>query len=418
MSVLAGVLAPVVLGAGIHAWARRAYPVVPWTVGVPLWGVLGNATWLGAAALLGVRWSAALVLAMAAAGFICGAAGLGRPAVRRPTLPAVCAAALAAAHALVLAASPALGWDFRYIWGLKARVFAVAGGFDWGWLAWSGHSFAHPDYPPAWPSLLASAALLGADVTVAAALWQGVLVLALAAACWWAARRAAPALRLLAAVAGAWCPVIFAPVHSGYAEPLLAFAAVVALASVRDLAVGEGGAIVPLTAGVALLALTKNEGIALAVGLVAGTALVARRRSPVVAAALLPAVAWRLSAALHGVSGERLDLAPRLLALRALELPAAFAKWAAAPELGALAAAFLLAIVGLRGRSGSRGVLAALAVWLGATVGIYVAGTHEISGWFETSLERVLAAPLPAVVALALSGWSGSEAGEGEPAGA
>lgn len=416
MIVVAGVLAPLVLGAGIHAWARRWGPGVPWTVGVPLWGALGAAMCLGGAALGGVRWSAALPLAMAAAGLVLAAAGFRRTTFRRPTLLGVCAAGLAAAHAAVLGTSPAFGWDFRYIWGLKARVFAAAGGYDWGWLAWSGHSFAHPDYPPAWPGLLASAALLGGDPVWAAAAWQGALALALAAACWWAARGAAPAARLLAAAAGAWAPVIFAPVHSGYAEPLLALAAVVALAAVRDLARGDGGAIVPLGAGVALLALTKNEGIALAAGLVAGTALVAGRRVAVVAAGLVPAAAWKLAVAVHGVAGESLDLGPGRLGQRVLELPAAFVRWASTPELTVLVAACVLAAVGLRGRDGSRGVVAALAVWLGAVVVMYVAGTKDLSWWLETSLERVLAAPLPAVVALAVSRGSAAGAGGGRPA--
>jgi len=416
VSALGGVAVVLLVGGGIHAWARRATAGLPWSVGVPLWGALGCTAWLGGAALVGVRWSAALVVAMAAAAAVAGAAGLGGPAPARPRLAAAGAAAVAAAHATILAASPASGWDFRYIWGLKARVIAAAGGFDWAWLAWPGHAFAHPDYPPAWPALLAVAALLRGDVAVAAALWQAALALALAAACWWAARSAPLAPRLLAAAVGAWSPVVFAPVHSGYAEPLLAFAAVVALASLRDLAIGEEGAAVPLAAGVALLALTKNEGIALAVGAAAGAALVAGRRAAPALAALAPAALWKAVVALHGIPGQSLDLTPATLGLRALQLPGALVRWASAPAMGVLAVALALAVAGMSRRIGSPGVLAALAVWLGATVAMYVGGTNDVSWWFATSLERVLAAPLPAVAALALSGTGGGGAKAGAPA--
>ncbi|MBZ5587931.1 MAG: hypothetical protein LAO05_05155 [Acidobacteriia bacterium] len=416
MSVLAGVAGPLLLGAGIHAWARRWCPGLPWSVGVPLWSVLGCAGWLGLASLGGVRWGAPLVISMAAVGVICAASSLRRGVLRRPGFWAVCAAGLAVPQALRVAINPSFGWDFRYIWGLKARVFAAAGGYDWAWLAWSGHEFAHPDYPPAWPDLLASGVLLGADAAVVAAVWQGLLALALAAACWWAARAAPPPKRLLAACVGAWAPIIFAPAHSGYAEPVLAVAAAVALGSLRDLARREPGSLLPLTAGVAVLALTKNEGIALAAGVVAGAAFVERRQGLLAAAGLLPAAAWRLAVGLHGVAGETLDLAPQLLARRMLELPAAVARWLSSPELAILACACVLAAAGVRGR-GSRGVLLALGVWLAATAAMYVAGTRDISWWFATSLGRVLAAPLSAVVAIAIAGPGDAAPGKSGPAG-
>jgi len=224
-------------------------------------------------------------------------------------------------------------------------------------------------------------------------------------------------MRLVAACAGAWAPVIFAPMHSGYAEPMLALAAAVAMASLRDLAGREQGSLVPLTAAVALLACTKNEGIALAVGVVAGAAIVERRHGIVAAVGLLPAAAWGLGLRVHGIAGERLDLAPQLLARRAVGLPGALAGWVSSPELAALAAACLLAVLGLRGR-GARCVLVALGVWLAATAAMYVAGTRDLSWWFATSLERVLAAPFPGVVALAIAGAGELARSESEPEGA
>jgi hypothetical protein len=404
VSGLAGVLAVLLLGGGIHAGLRRWCPGLPYTVGVPLWGTLGCALWLGIAAGAGVIWGAGLVIAMGIAGGILLVPGLGRIAWRRPDRWAVWSLAMSLPQGIRLAVDPAYGWDFRYVWGLKARVFAAAGGYDWGWLAWPGHAdFAHPDYPPLWPDLLAAPALLGADVRVAAALWQGLLALALAAACWWAARAAAPALRTLAAVSGAWSMVIFEPRHTGYAEPMLAFAAVVALASLRDLARKEPGCLLPLTGAVAALALTKNEGMALAVGVVAGAVVTVRGRGLVAALGLIPGAIWRVVAGCHGITGEPLGLAPVALAHRLAALPASFAETLHTPTVLIPAAVWLLALAGLRARD-ARGVPVALAVWFLAAIAVYTAGESDLHWWLATSLDRVLAVPLPGVLAIVVVG--------------
>ncbi len=188
--------------------------------------------WLAVLQLAGVRWSVGTLAVPVVAAVILLLAM--PPPVRRPAgdgrLWAGLAAAAVAPAVLLAAAAPVGGWDFRYIWGLKARAFALAGAHDASWLAWPGHVFAHPDYPPMWPDLLAAAVLAGGEATRAAALWHAVVVAALAAACWWAAGAAPPRVRALAAVAGAWAPVLLLPAYAGYAEPLLALAAVVALA--------------------------------------------------------------------------------------------------------------------------------------------------------------------------------------------
>ncbi len=415
MSALAGALAALLLGAGIQAWAWRAGARVPWTVAVPLWGALGCALGLGVAAALGVRWSGALILAMAVAGGAALATGFRSREHRPPGRWALLAAALAAPQAWRLAATPAFGWDFRYIWGLKARVFAAAGGYDWSWLAWPGNTFAHPDYPPAWPGLIAAGVVLGADTAASAALWQGILALSLAAACWWVARGAPVGRRTLAAAAGAWAPVIFAPRHSGYAEPLLALAAVVALGALRDLARGDAASLLPLAGGVALMALTKNEGMALAAGVVAGAAAVAGRRALAVALGLLPAAVWRLAVGLHGIGGEPLGLAPQDLARRAPQLVSAFGERLSVPGFVAVVVALVLAATALA-RGELRGVRWAFATWAAAAAAVYLTGVADVRWWFLTSLDRVLAAPLPALVALAVSGSAeGGPEGGGAP---
>jgi hypothetical protein len=415
LSGLAAILAALLLGGGVHARLRGACPTLSWSVGVPLWGTLGCALWLGSAAFVGAAWSAGLVIAMGIAGGVLLAPGVGRAPLRRPRLWAVAALALALPQSLRLAANPAFAWDFRYIWGLKARVFAAAGGYDWAWLAWPGHGFAHPDYPPLWPDLLAAPVLSGGDVRIAAALWQGLLALALAAACWWAARDAAPPLRTLAAAVGAWSPVIFAPHYSGNAEPMLAFAAVVALASLRDLARNEPGSVLPLTASVAALALTKNEGVALAVGVVAGAIVTARGRGLITAAGLIPGFVWRAATGLHGIFGEPLNLAPAALAHRFTALATSLADTLHAPAFALLAAVWILALAGLMARE-ARCVLIALAVWFVATIAMYTAGGHNLHWWLATSLDRVLAAPLPGVLAVVIGVSRARDPVEAEPA--
>ncbi|HEV2719873.1 MAG TPA: hypothetical protein VG323_07615, partial [Thermoanaerobaculia bacterium] len=54
---------------------------------------------------------------------------------------------------LATAAAPA-EFDFLGEWGLKARVFFVARGFDWEFLEHALNRLVHPDYPPLVPLTL------------------------------------------------------------------------------------------------------------------------------------------------------------------------------------------------------------------------------------------------------------------------
>jgi hypothetical protein len=393
-----------VLLVGATAWRaaapRGALPALPTAV---VWGGLGVTAWLALLQLAGVRWSApALAIPVAAAVILL----LVTPApVRRPVgegrLWAGVAAAAVAPAVLLTGAAPVGGWDFRYIWGLKARAFALAGAHDPSWLAWPGHVFAHPDYPPLWSDLLAAAVIAGGEATRAAALWHAVVVAALAAACWWAAGGAPSRVRALAAVAGAWVPVMLLPAYAGYAEPLLALAAVVALATLRD----RSGPALPspwiLAASIAALSLAKNEGTALAVGVTLAGAWAARGRArAVIAAGLLPAVAWHVLRLANGIPGEPFVLSPAFLAGRLGELPVAFARTLRV-DVVVLLVAWGLALVALGGRE-QLGVRVALAVWGLAALATYVGAAPDLAWRLEGSLDRVLAAPLPATIALAL----------------
>lgn len=404
-------LAPVALalagGWGLWRVIARAPGAPGALAGSTLGAVLLTVAWTACLDAVGLPWRPLWLLLPLPPALAAGLAWRRHVAVRadRDVWAGVAAAAVAA-RALVAALTPAFGWDFRYLWGLKARVFALAGGFDLGWLAWPGHRFAHPGYPPAWSDLIAAGIVLGAPADAVAAAWQALLAAALAAVCWEVTARRPGWLRALAASAAAWSPVLCDPRNSGYAEPLLAFLAALALASLAGAARGERGALATVTAAAAALALTKNEGIALAAGVCLALLLTGgiRRAWPPLAAAGLAVAAWRLVLP-AGVAGAASEFAPSVAAAarNAAELPSAL--------LSALSEAPLLALVMLLWAvclaswwvPELRGVRLAVAVW-GAAVGAAYLSTVEALAWHvASSLDRVLAAPLPAVLALVLA---------------
>lgn len=370
-----------------------------------LWGVLVTVAWMEAASLVHARWSPALLCGPAAAAVVVAALAPGRvrPVFGAPRPWSLVATVPAAVHAVILAATPSFGWDFRYSWALKGKVSALAGGHDWAWLSWPFHSFACVDYPPLWSDLIALGAVLGASPGATAALWQAVLVLALAATCWWAAAPAPAPLRALAAAAGAWVPVIFTPTvaYSGYAEPMLAFGVCVALAAVTATTEGTDGAWQVAAAGAAIAALTKNEGIAFALGLALAAWRVGGRRAVGIAAAVLVAVVgWRGVLARWGVTGYPNVFSPARMASRLVHLPATLvsvASW----QLWGVLAVWALVVPGLGSRR-LAGLRTAVAVWATAVLTAYLVSPFDLAWHLRTSLDRVLAVPLPAVIALAI----------------
>ncbi len=426
MTAWVAVLPVLLLGWGLTRLVTADAGVPATVTGAVVWGTLGQVAWMAGLDLAGVRWSLALLLIPAAA---VTAAGLAR---RRATGSATgsaraafssgerrwggLAAVAALAHAGVIAAAPAFGWDFRYIWGLKARVFALAGGHDPTWLSWPPYAFAHPSYPPLWSDLLAAGTFTGATVAATAAAWQAVVAVALAAGCWECSRGATAPARALAAAVGAWSPVVFWPRYSGYAEALLALLVVAAFCGLDRIASGELDAMPTLVASVAVLALVKDEGAALALGVALATArLIGLRRAvPVLCGFAVPFACWHLFLANAGV-GQSAYLVSLPLGFRHLaELPASLAA-AVKPKFAAVALAGALAAPGLRGPR-LRGVRLALAVWGLAVAGAYLTTTANLSWHLFTSLDRVLAAPLPAVLALSLrAGWPAPAPGHGQP---
>ncbi len=400
-------------GWGISRWHRRL-PGAPGAVfGAVLWGVALMGTSLAALDLAGIRWTpAALALpavVAAAAGFLAHPAAT--PSGHREWAWGAAAVAAVAARAVAVAAVPAFGWDFRYSWGLKAKVFALAGGHDFAWLARPPDWLAHPDYPPLWPDLIASGVVFGGDPATAAAAWQALFVIGIAAACWECATPAPAPVRALAAAVGAWIPVILTPsvAYSGYAEPLIAFGISAGVVALLGAISGQRGAWIAAAAAGAILAATKNEGVALAAALTLAAWRTAPRRAALaIAVATLGSVGcWRVAAALHGVTGYASVLSPAWVAGRFLHLPGAF--WAVVtPIHAALFLAWAAALAALGGRD-AYPVRVIVGVWAGALLAAYLTSPLPLDHMLRFSLDRELAVALPIAVAAGLRGvrWSG-----------
>ena len=185
--------------------------------------------------------------------------------------------------------------DYAGNWGLKARTLHASGVWSRVFSLDPAGEFSHPEYPLAWPLLLAGiSSALGRYDEYLLAFVRPLLTLAVAAL---AARRtdAPPAMRLVAAAAICLLPYFQNPVFAGYAEALLLvfLLAGLSLLETPDASlVGQAGGALCL----ALAASTKNEG-ALAALVVAGAlAWTGRKRAALLSAAATLAAtgAWAL----------------------------------------------------------------------------------------------------------------------------
>ena len=393
-------------GWGITRWHRRLGGAPDTLSGVVLWGVVLTGATLALLDLCHVRWTATVlvipVVAAAAAGALAGP--LEWPHPRPGWSWGAIAAAATAVRALAVASVPAFGWDFRYSWGLKAKVFALAGGHDFAWLARPPDWLVHPDYPPLWPDLIASGIVFGGSAAAAAVAWHAVLVVGIAAACWECSRPAPGPVRALAAIAGAWIPVVFTPAvaYSGYAEPLIAFGISAGMAALLQAASRRPGAWLTAAAAGSILAMTKYEGVALAVALVIAAWLTASRRVAlaIAVATFTPVAAWRAATTLHGIRGYMATLSPEWVGHRLLGFPRAL--WTVVtPTHVALLAAWAAALLALRGRDATP-IRILVAVWACALLAAYVTSPLPLDHMLRFSLDRELAVALPITIAAGL----------------
>jgi hypothetical protein len=195
--------------------------------------------------------------------------------------------------------------DYAGHWGLKARTIFFSDEMTRVFEVDPAGEFSHPEYPLAWPALLAGVSWVARryDEYLLAFL-RPALTLAVAALV--AQRTAAPsALRLLAATTVCLLPYFQNPVFAGYAEALLLVFLLAGLALLEN----PSGASISRLAGVfclALAAMTKNEG-ALAALVVSGAFCWAGKRREALLSAGVPFAAvgaWTL------VKSQHLDTRP------------------------------------------------------------------------------------------------------------
>ncbi len=414
MSAAAGTAFLLLVGvAGFAAWrVLRRFEPVPAALAVPVLGVVVVGLWLVALALAAVHWSAVLLVLPLAAAAV-AAVAWNRPR-RRPQLPRDASQwlllATVTASGTVITATTASGWDFRYIWGLKAKVYAAAGGFDPRWLAWPPNRLTHSHYPPLWSTAIAAGPMLGLPVPVAASLLTAVCAAALALACWSIARPAGRQAALAAGAAAAFAPVMFQPRYIGNAEaPLAAVFAVglAALAGLEDRSASAPRELstpdlpVLLGVSVAVLPLIKVEGLALAAALVAGVASLGRLRRAALYGLLAaaPAGTWMVYLAVHGIAGEPRALAPRHL----LDAAATAGRWLIRTGGGpALTVGLVWLLLTPRLLRRLRGSTVALAVWGLAVAFAYLTTVQPLEWQLGASLDRVAAVALPGALAVAL----------------
>lgn len=298
---------------------------------------------------------------------------------------------------------PLGGGDYVAIWGLKARALFRTGDLASVLAVDPTGSFAHPEYPPLWPLLLAGVSrLLGRYDE----LWLALLRPLLVAASAWAAARAtrAPApFPLLTAALVALLPAFHRGLYGGYAEPLLVLLLLLALGASERSDRPRGLALLGVC--LALAALTKNEG-AVAAFSASAVLFAARRRAASTAAFVGLAagvVPWTLFRAARGAF---LPLADFSLATfdtgKVASAAAALAREVGASGLLWLLGAGLLLVVAPRTRRARRGLLSAALLHSALLLLAFSFARVDPAWLVRWSWDR-LALPLVALLAVVLS---------------
>lgn len=367
-----------------------------------------------------------ILAALTAACVLTGASARLRPSAaafrlpRDPVAPALLLATVTMT-ALVLTAATAdrLWWDGWSIWTFKAMVLFREGTLPATFMDPGGiYVTSNLDYPLAVPLLgwwlfSHAGAASAAVASFAGALWYALLP----ALAWSTLRDAAgPRLAALAALGlAAFWPISFFAA-GGTADVVIAVALLGAVMELR-IAVGAAhrGPLIRAVAYLALAALTKNEGLALAIatGCIAGAAMLIRghgNRLRVVwlATPVLLLLPWILftesltisSAALAGASEAPPSDQRLSLFITGLRVLFSSTPWQPIP---------LLAILGLWAVARSRDVGlitgAAVVVTYTAALSFVLLRSSEDMLWLlTTAAPRVFGAIVPAVVCLAAAG--------------
>jgi hypothetical protein len=266
--------------------------------------------------------------------------------------------------------APLWGADYETTWGLKARAIYRSGELASVFRVDPEAIVSHPEYPLAWPLVLAGAsALFGRyDELLLTALWP--VLVSLCAFLAFRATRAASVFRVTSAAAVALLPYFRVTIYPGYAEALLLVFLLAALGTSQALEEGaSGGARFGFALFLALAAFTKQEGAL--IGVIVLGALVLARRFRAAATIVAPAVVvglvpWRLYAATHATGPAR-DYSLALLNPGML-LPSAriLLLEAILPNAGWLLGTAVLLALAPETRRRRRGLLLCLAAYVAA----------------------------------------------------
>jgi MYXO-CTERM domain-containing protein len=313
---------------------------------------------------------------------------------------------------LLAFARPVAGYDGWAIWSLKAKDVAVTGSFDGPVFTDLAYVHTHPDYPPLLPAVQAVTYRLSGDTTVSwplqvqLAWWWGAGALGLAGLV-----RRRGTVPLLLVVSWLLAPHLVRQAISGYADVPMALL----LVAGASLLCAED---TPRAAwpGVLLLcgaALTKNEGLALALAVVVAVGVLhaaRRRRALVAGAAVLAAyVPWGVFVAVRGLPNDvvaGLATEPPGTAEMAARLPVAALAivrelvWVPRWGLLTIVCAAVLVLAGRGTRWRERGLLLAALAGLGLFLVTYVVTPRDFDFHVGGSVDRVVTAPL-GLVALA-----------------
>lgn len=319
--------------------------------------------------------------------------------------------------------SPLVGWDSWSIWARKAQVLSLHDSLFHGFFTNESYSFAHLDYPlayPVWESLHFRAAGAFDIQDVLRHVWL-LLVGSIWALAYLLRGRVRPVVWAPVLLLALLAPGISGQLRDGYADvPMALFAClgVVALGMWID---REEAGLLPLAAiMLAATANMKNEGLAatLAVLLVGGAIVAARKlngkayaaAAGAVVVALLP---WRIWLAAHGIEGDMpvaKGLNPGYLLDRIDRVGPAIAaingqfadpeRWLFVLPLATLVVvASLVSGVGRRVAAFYLGCF--LLVWAGF-VWSYWISPHDLEWHLATSVDRVVSIPMLVCLAAVL----------------
>ena len=416
MSAWAAVAVVLLTGLGLVRLVAPRIALAPSLATVPMFGMMATVAWLALLDVVGVRWSPLALLPLPIIALAAGWRGVARlEAAHRADVWLWLAIAVVVTHAALLAAVPSFSWDFRYDWGLKARVFAAAGCHDGAWLSAPSHAFVHPSYPPLWPDLHAVGVVLGCTLETAGAVWHATLAVGLAAACWFLAAPAPRWARTLASAAGAWPMVLSWPSYTGNAEPLVAY--LVAAGLVGLLQMDGRARMWTVAASGAALALAKQEGMALGLGLViAAWAALPRGQAARATSAWAGATGcWQLFLMYHGIHVREYSPSWTRVAHHLSVLVPSVVQ-AVKPKDLVLLGLWVVVLTVVEGRPAAS-LRRIVAVWAAAVAGAYLTTNSDLSWHLLSSLDRVMAAPLPAAAAALVGSqrWPSRTPGPADP---